>query len=98
MAVEPLKTIVAPCVFAATGILAVSALVLWPLSFLEGWNSNAPITVMILSAFVLGGLGAHCLDRAEAKDKERFRNPQSSREPPRESAVDDCAFSFGKNI
>ena len=74
MAIEPfLKKIVTPCVFAATGILAVSALVLWPLSFFEGWNSSAPITVMILSAFVLGGIGAHCLDCMEGKDKERFR-------------------------
>ena len=74
MATEPLlKKIVLPCVFGATGILAVSALVLWPLSFLEGWNSNAPITVMILSAFVLGGIGAHCLDCMEEKEKERFR-------------------------
>jgi len=29
--------------------------------------------VMILSAFVLGGIGAHCLDCIEDKDKERFR-------------------------
>jgi len=68
-----LKTIIVPCVFAATGILAVSALVLWPLSYLEGWNSNAPITVMILLAFVLGGIGAHFLDCMEEKDKDRFR-------------------------
>ena len=74
MATEPfLKKIIVPCVFAATGMLAVSALVLWPLSYLEGWNSNAPITLMILSAFVLGGIGAHCLDCMEGKDKERFR-------------------------
>ena len=74
MATEPfLKKIIVPCVFAGTGILAVSALVLWPLSFFEGWNSSAPITVMILSAFVLGGIGAHCLDRMEDKDMERFR-------------------------
>jgi hypothetical protein len=75
MATEPfLKKIIAPCVFAATGILAVSALVLWPLSFLEGWNSNAPITVMILLAFVLGGIGAHFLDCMEEHDKARFKN------------------------
>jgi hypothetical protein len=74
MAVEPfLKTIIVPCVFAATGILAVSALVLWPLSYLEGWNSKAPITVMIILAFVLGGIGAHCLDCTEERDKKRFK-------------------------
>jgi hypothetical protein len=75
MAIEPfLKKIIVPCVFTATGIFAVSALVLWPLSYLEGWNSNAPITVMILLAFILGAIGAHCLDCTEERAKARFKN------------------------
>ena len=62
-----MKTLIVPCVFAATGILAVSALVLWPLSYLEGWNSKSPITVMITAweSTVTGHYGDPSMARTE---------------------------------
>jgi hypothetical protein len=45
--------------------LGVSALVLIPICFGEGWNGDSLVTLMLLSSFVLFWIACHGLDHSE---------------------------------
>ena len=58
---------------AAGGIVAMSALIIWPISYLEGWRFDPLVTVMLAIALVLITAGVHYRDVLEARpDKQHY--------------------------
>src|SRR5687768_17430016 len=48
-------------------ILAMSALIIWPVSYLEGWRSDPLVTVMLILSLALITAGVHYRDVLEAR-------------------------------
>lgn len=59
------------CAFSLGIILGISALIMWPISVLEGWNSDYLITIMLAVAFFLLLAACHyfdCVDERKRHD------------------------------
>lgn len=72
--ISTILSTLATCAIALGMILGTAALLIWPITLLEGWNSDSLITIMLVCAFFLLFAACHyfdCDDERKRRDSRK---------------------------